>query len=229
MENICMTKCHNASTCKRPCWFVETLLAQVTDGSLEKQTSDKTITHYGHYWEKRFSSIHESTLKKIIESVAGKPPDEDSEPDQRRTDDIKFEPRQKTADIFYLRFFQGKSYDEISKKHGIDHRTAASIYSRGMKRVNAILEALDGRDKAMQFCVDRCRNSLTKHEKAFLLNKVFGFSFKEIAEILGYASPDAIQHKVNEMYQQYRKEYFPVKKSVYEGLTGEQISQRVCL
>lgn len=210
---------------------MEKLLSQVTDGSLEKQTSENTLMHFGHYHEKRFSDIHEATLNKMIAEVAGQVNEEEPEEDRRRTEDIEFEPKQKIADIFYMRFFQGKTYEEIGKKYGIDHRTAAGAYSQAVKRVNAILETLDGRDKAMQFCVNRNRNSLTKHEKAFLLNKVFGFAFREIAEVLGYAGPDAIQHKVNEMYQGYRKEYFPEKKkplrSVYDGLSNEQAMERI--
>jgi DNA-directed RNA polymerase specialized sigma24 family protein len=53
----------------------------------------------------------------------------------------------------------------------------------------------------------RGRNRLTKHEKAFILNKVFGFAFREVAEVLGYAGPDAIQHTVNKMYQKYYQKY----------------------
>lgn len=227
MKAIC-NKCHNVEKCKRPCYFIERMLSQVTDGSLERPTGDKEITHYGHYHEKRFSDYHEATLNKMIETITKEHNEEESEPDARRADDLEFTPTQKTADIFYMRFFKGKSYVEIGEKHGIDHRTAAGIYSQGMKRIIEILNALDGRDKAMKFCVGRCRNSLTNHEKAFLLNKVFGFAFTEIAPLLGYASPDAIQHKVNEMYHSYRKEYFPtVKKSVYDGLSVSEIKERI--
>src|SRR5690606_36063933 len=143
-----------------------------------------------------------ATLKKVMATFNNE--NEDSEVDGRRLDDVKFTPTQKTADIFYMRFFQGKSYVEIGEKYGISHRHAAGIYREGMKRVQTILKALDGRDKAIKFCMDRGRNLLTNHQKALLLNKVFGFSFTEIAPLLGYASPDAIQHKVNEMYQGYK-------------------------
>jgi len=229
MEAIC-GKCHNREKCRRPCWFVETLLARVTDGSLEKQTSDNTLMHFGHHWEKRFSDIHDATLKKIIAQIADEQTKEDREPDNRRADDIEFSAKQNIADIFYMRFFQGKSYVEIGQKYKVDHKRAASLYSHALKRVNAILEALDGRDRAIKCCMDRQRNSLTKHQKAFLLNKVFGFAFVEIAELLGYAGPDAIRHKVNEMYRQYRTEYFPEKKpfrSMYEDMTPEQIHARI--
>lgn len=173
------------------------------------KASDNTLMHFGHYHEKRFSDIHEATLNKLIAEIADDATNEDDEPDQRRTEDIEFTPGQKIADIFYMRFFQGKTYEEIGEKYGTDHRTAAGIYSQGLKRVNFILEALDGREKAIQCCINRTRNSLTKHEKAFLLNKVFGFAFREVAELLGYNGPDAIRHKVNEMYREYRKEHLP--------------------
>lgn len=228
MKAIC-NKCYYYETCKRPCILVDRLLSEVTDKSLEKQTGDKEITHYGHHRESRFSDYHDATLKKVMATFNNE--NEDSEVDARRLDDVKFTPTQKTADIFYMRFFQGKSYVEIGEKYGISHRHAAGIYREGMKRVQTILKALDGRDKAIKFCMDRGRNLLTNHQKAFLLNKVFGFSFTEIAPLLGYASPDAIQHKVNEMYQGYKKEYFPaVKKpfkSAYEGMTSEEIAARI--
>lgn len=208
-EQPCV-KCHHRRTCKRPCWFMDRLLSQVTDGSLERQTGEKEITHYGHYHEKRFSDFHESTLKQVIFEVAGEHPDD--EETTRRTEDIEFSPQQQIADIFYMRFMLGKSYEEIGEKYGVDHRTAAGKYSQARKRMYKILEVLDGRDKALKFCMERTRNNLSKHEKAFLLNKVFGFSFSEIADILGYQSSDAIQHKVNEMYRGYRKEYFEAEK-----------------
>lgn len=228
MIRIC-GKCHNHEKCKRPCWFIEKLLAQVTDGSLEKQTSDNTLMHFGHHREKRFSEIHEATLNKMIAKVCGEVTQDEPEEDQRRSGDIAFEPSQNISDIFYMRFFQGKSYVEIGEKYGVDHRTAAGLYSQAVKRVNVILEALDGRDRAIRWCLNRQKNNLTKHEKAFILNKVFGFSFREIAEVLGYAGPDAIQHKVNEMYQKFRKEHLPEKpsRSVYEGMPKEQITERI--
>lgn len=230
MIAIC-NKCYHYETCKRPCILIDRLLSEVTDKSLEKQTGDKEITHYGHHKESRFSDYHPATLKKVMATFNDE--NKDSELDQRRVEDIDFKPNQKTADIFYMRFFQGKSYVEIGEKYGIDQRTAAGYYSQGLKRVQTILNTLDGRDKAMKFCMGRGRNILTNHEKAFLLNKVFGFSFTEIAPLLGYASPAWIQHKVNEMYQDYRKEYFPaVKKpfkSAYENMSAAEIQERVSL
>ena len=202
-------KCYHRPKCTRPCWFIESLLADVTDGSLERQTGDKVITHYGHYWEKRFSDFNVATLKKSVYEVADEA-EWDPFPDDRRVEDVEFTPEQKTADIFYMRFFLGKTYKEIGEKHGMDHRRAAGYYSQGRNRVLEILKVLDGRDKAMQFCIDRGRNRLTKHQKAFILNKVFGFAFKEVAEMLGYAGPDAIRHKVNEMYHDYKKNYLEV-------------------
>jgi len=206
MKNVC-AKCHNRKICKRPCWFVDYLLSQVTDGSLERQTSNNSLMHFGHYWEKRFSDYHESTLKKVIFEVAEEQPDGNDQ-SHRHLEDIDFTPHQQVADIFYMRFILGKSYAEIGEKYGIDHRTASGLYSQSLKRINKILEILDGRDKAIQYAMSRGKNTLSKHEKAFLLNKVFGFAFGEIAEILGYHGTDAIQHKVNEMYRKYQKEYF---------------------
>ena len=208
VKGVC-DKCYHREKCHRPCWFIESLLADVTDGSLERQTGPNEITHYGRYWEKRFSDFNVATLKKAVYEVV----DENQEepfPDDRRVEDVEFTPEQKTADIFYMRFFLGKSYKEIGEKHGMDHRKAAGYYSQGRNRVLEILKVLDGRDKALKFCKSNTGNSLTKHQKAFILNKVFGFAFKEIADLLGYAGPDAIQHKVNEMYHDYKKNYLEV-------------------
>jgi hypothetical protein len=198
---IC-TKCHNKGVCQDPCYFVETLLAQVTKG-IDKQTGGNELTYFGNsYWEKRFSEFHPATLKKVFEVPDESEPE--TSPDQR-FDELEYTPEQKTAGVFYMRFFLGKSYQEIGEKYGMDHRHAVGIYGQAKKRVLEIVKILDGRDRAIKWCHDRARNSFTKHQKAFLLNKVFGFSFKEIADILGYIGPDAIQHKVNGMANEVRK------------------------
>jgi hypothetical protein len=205
MEEFTVTciKCRNKSICEKPCYFVETFLAQVTKG-IDKQTGKNELTYFGNsYWEKRFSEFHPATLKKVVFEVA-----DESEPDlspDQRFDDLEYTPQQKIAGVFYSRFFLGKSYQEIGEKYGIDHRHAASIYGQAKKRVLEIVKILDGRDRAVKWCHDLARNRFSKHEKAFLLNKVFGYSFKEIADILGYTGPDAIQHKVNGMANEVRK------------------------
>ena len=205
-NSVC-DKCHNQRSCKRPCWPIEYLLSQVTDGSMEKQTGEKELTHFGHHHEKRFSDLNEATLKKAVYEIADEDPFDPFEPSPRY-DDLEFQPTQKTADIFYMRFFLGKSYLEIAEKHGISRRTASSVYSAGRRRVVEVLSIVDGRDKGLKFCAARARNSFSRHEKAFLLNKVFGLAFTEIAELLGYAGPDQISHKVNEMYRGYRERHF---------------------
>jgi hypothetical protein len=204
-------KCKHNSTCKRPCWFIEHLLSKVTDGSFEKQMG-RNIVHFGHYWEKRFSDIHPSTLKKVVFEIIDETEPEGDVPTDKPFDDFEYQPEQKIADIFYMRFFLGLSYVEIGEKYGIDHREASGIYSQARKRVLEIVKILDGRDKGIKF-LRRGRNRLTKHEKAFILNKVFGFAFREVAEVLGYAGPDAIQHTVNKMYQKYKEEFLKVEAS----------------
>lgn len=205
VRGVC-DKCKNKTACSRPCWFLEMLLSDVTDGSLEKPTSEKELIHFGNsYWETRFSEMHPATLKKLVFDLVQVDPEPEADPD-RRFDDLEFAPEQKTADVFYMRFFQGKSYQEIGEKHGINHRDAASLYSEGRKRVIEILKMLDGRDKALKFCNDRTRIRFTKYEKAFLLNKIFGFSFREVAEILG-CGPDWIRHRVNDMANGYKEAF----------------------
>ena len=231
MKGAC-AKCHNKRKGLRgPAGLLKDY-GQVTDGSLEKLSGDNTITYYGRYWEKQFSAINEKVLEEAIFKVSEEQPepDLDSEPMNRRPEDLEFSPTQKTADIFFMRFFLGKSYVEIGEKYGMDHRTAASYYSHGLTRLNEILKILDGRDKAIKLIKQGSKNHLSKHEKAFLLNKVFGFGFREIADLLGYAGPDAIQHKVNEIYNGYRKKYLdadPPEQSAYEGLSSEEIKQRM--
>jgi DNA-directed RNA polymerase specialized sigma24 family protein len=199
------TKCRNYEACKHVCAPVEKLLADVTDGSLEKQTGENELMHFGnHYWEKRFSEIHPSTLNKAILDAAIVKDEEEKEDPEQRHDDLEFTPQQKHADIFYMRFFLGKSYEEIGKKYGMDHRDAASRYSWGRKRALRIMEILDGRDKGITFAT-KSQNAFTKYQKAFIMNKIFDVSLKEVAEALGYRSKHHIRHVVNTMYREIRE------------------------
>ncbi|MRR08444.1 MAG: hypothetical protein EG828_16290, partial [Deltaproteobacteria bacterium] len=107
MKGAC-EKCHNKQQCHRPCWFVESLLSRVTDGSLERKTGD-TITYYGRYWEKQWSAINEAVLEKAVFEASREQPEAapDSEPMDRRPEDLEFVPKQKTADIVFMRLFLG--------------------------------------------------------------------------------------------------------------------------
>ena len=211
-KGVC-DKCKHKETCARPCWFLETLLSEETIG-IDKPTGNE-ITYYGvSYWEKRFSEIFPATLKRLVfEAVDENQVDPENPPDpetprDERFDDLGYTPQQKTADIFYMRFFQGKSYREIGKKYAIGPREAANVYGHARKRVIEIIEALDGRDRGIKFCVDRARNGFTNHQKAFLLNKVFGVSFPEIAALLGYKGSSQLSHKINAMTHELREKYF---------------------
>jgi hypothetical protein len=205
-KRVC-EECHHKTLCSRPCWPVEFILASGGNSAgLEKRAmydGKSILMHFGgNKHEVRFSDLSQTAMKDVFNTA-----DHQAVDREERERELPFEPRQKISEIFYKRFFLGIGFDELAQDFNCSNSDAASRYSAAQKRLIILLEALDGRDAALTFC-DKAKKSLTKDQKAFLLNKVFGFPVQEISKLPGYGGPDWLRKKINEMYN-HLMAFFP--------------------
>ncbi len=210
MEKLCET-CEHREQCQTPCRAVRKILWK--DNRVMERVFENEIICYPQNKEVHYSEAENFD----IEDVA----DTDTVPwssgDARLT---------KTA-VFIERFFNKTPCRELAEKFGVKENTIVCMYAQAVEQVRRIIDALDARREGLKATKG---DKFTEDQKYFLLVSVFGFSGAEVARMFN-KNRNRINMAVKRMTDRYQacfKEADVVKKSVYDGLTVEQITERMC-
>ena len=195
IKDFCLD-CPNRQNCKAPCKPVEKWLREGQSLVFESMRGDVTVLFAQHN-QVRFSEMADINPEKDRAFIV-------EEPEEA----IPIEPQQKTAAVFYGRFFQRKSNSDLAVELDISPDEVSILYHYAKKRLLEVVEALDGRNFGIKHFQKSKTREFTKKEKWFLLSKVFGFTISEVARMPGAASEVTVRRNVNRMYEEYRERYF---------------------
>ena len=112
-----------------------------------------------------------------------------------------FKPKLKQTGIFIDRFFNNWSHRDLAVKYEISEHSAIKIYYAAVKRLRAVLEAMDNEKEHRNLehwtkqVADRS-GTLKKGQKWFLLNKLFGLRPSEIAEMEGMKGSSSVRQLI---------------------------------
>ena len=107
-------------------------------------------------------------------------------------------------------FFKKWSYKDLAVKHGVTADGARKIYQAALKRLKAVVEALDGgKDSPHNFdpwkqMVEERSGSFPIGVKWFLLNKLFQMRPAEIARMEGVKYPSEVRGLIIRVSDQLR-------------------------
>jgi hypothetical protein len=194
MKGVC-EKCARREGCNTPCRPVELYLAQDNLAVFEK-------TGIGENGEEitiifaRSREIRESELPRISHKT-NEPIDS---PFTTEADSpfANFNPDLKQTGIFIDRFFNKWSYEDLAVKYDTTVKEATKIYYAAVKRLQAVVEALDGKEgphniEPWKKMVEERSGSFPKGVKWFLLNKLFQIRPAEIARMEGVKNPSGVR------------------------------------
>ena len=194
MKDVC-EKCSHREGCKNPCRPVELYLAQDNLAVFEK-------TAIGENGEE--ITIIFARSRETPESMLPQISDKTDEPIDVFTTEAEspfagFNPDLKQTGIFIDRFFNKWSYEDLAVKYDTTVEKARKVYQAALKRLQAVLEALDGgKDSPHNFepwkkMVEERSGSFPAGVKWFLLNKLLGARPAEIARMEGVKHPSAVR------------------------------------
>jgi hypothetical protein len=128
-------------------------------------------------------------------------------PDTRPEELFSFSPQLSKTTVFYERFFRGKTIQEIAEHLNISTKLVRSHWHFAKKRLFAVLEALDGRDRAIRW-YKKSDHELGENEKYFILTKIMGLSIQEVSELIpGAPHRVALSKRMNRLYDKYISKY----------------------
>jgi hypothetical protein len=194
MQGVC-EKCSHREGCKVPCRPVELYLAQDNLTVFEKTGIGENGEEITIIFAQSDKFIRESELPQ----VSGKT----GEPIEVFTTEAEspfagFNPDLKQTGIFIDRFFNKWSYKDLAVKYDTTVEGARKIYQAALKRLQAVIEALDGGKEAHNFepwkkMVEERSGSFPKGVRWYLLNKLFQMRPAEIARMEGVKNPQGVR------------------------------------
>jgi len=211
------SKCPHKNDCKKPCEPVRYYLYDGESTAMEKirgrdEQGRAILVNYGfnHEVEVRFSELEDSQSKQGKEKdfVEKKILNIQDSPFQ------SFEPQFLQTKIFIDRYLKGMSFEDIGKKHDISTKAAASISTSSKMRFLNLMRKFDTRQEGIK-ALNHKKYTLLDEQKFFLLNKVFGFTAREISAMFGGIDMKYISAAVGSLFKQYQK-YFPEEPDLKE-------------
>jgi hypothetical protein len=194
MKGVC-ERCSHWEICKTPCRPVELFLAQDNLAVYEKtavgKDGKKITIVFAHGRE-----IQESALPPI--SAKTDEPVDSPFTTETESPFASFNPSLKQTRVFIDRFFHGWSYEDLAVKYDVTVEVAQSHYYNAVQRLQAVVEALDGKDSICDFepwkkMVEERSGSFPAGMRWFLLNKLFQMRPAEIARMEGVKNPSAVR------------------------------------
>jgi len=126
--------------------------------------------------------------------------------------------------VFIERFFNKTPCKELAERFGVKENTIVCMYRDAVAQMHRMIKALDARREGMkQVQTDRFNDD----EKMFLLVYVFGFNNTEVGRMFGL-DHRKVSMKLKPLADRYSGIFESgKKKSVYDGLTKEQMKARM--
>jgi len=132
--------------------------------------------------------------------------------------------RLRQTTVFIERFFYKTPCKELAERFGVKENTIVCMYARAVESIEKIIAAIDARREGMKATKS---DRFTEDQKYFLLVSIFGFSGAEVARIFK-KDRNRVNMKVKHMADKYEDLFkAPVKKSVYDGLSKDQMKDRI--
>lgn len=203
-------KCPKYDTCKEPCAAVNDILWK--DNRIMERLYGNRIICYPRNGEIHFSEL----------DIAGI---EDMD-DFSMHDVIPWtseDRRLMKTKVFIERFFKKTPCAELAEKYGVKENTIVCMYRDAICTIGKIIDMMDARRNGIKAVKSRC---FTEDQKMFLLVSVFGFSGEEVAGMFNL-NRGTVNAKVKRMSDRYREAFAIPFRSVYDGLSREQIQERV--
>lgn len=204
------TDCEKRGECEKLCKPVKKICWE-NNKVMEKHYFDHIEVFPGSNRERHFCELTDKQLDEIS----------DSDTIPWSSEDTRF---RQTA-VFIERFFKKTPCKDLAEKYGVSENTVVCMYRDAVKRVHKIIGALDARREGMKAIREKTFNL---DEKIFLLCCCFGFNQHEVGKIYNI-DHGKVHNVVKKMREKYQVGLKVPKKSIYDDLTGEEISRRVSL
>lgn len=195
MQGICQ-QCSHYDTCKTPCAPVAQYISQDNLAVFEKTAIGENGEEITIVFAQSKKFIRESELPRI----SSKTDDPIDSPFTTESESpfASFNPSLKQTGIFIDRFFHGWPYEDLAVKYDVTVEVAQSHYYNAVKRLQAVVEALDGKDGPRNFepwkkMVEERSGSFPTGVKWYLLNKLLNMRPAEIARMEGVKNPSAVR------------------------------------
>lgn len=211
MHAIC-PKCQKFKNCRSPCYPVKQYLAQdnlsVFEKTITKKNGETVGIVYARSREFQQSMLSIGVDKQGDHRLSNKEQEAFSTDNESPFEDFK--PRLKQTGVFIDRFFHGHSYVDIAEKYEMTVKNAYRTYHNALKRILQVLDAMDkGKVPTKQAeywkrKVEERSGKIAKGQKWFLLNKVFGLSPSEIAELEGLKGSSSVRQLIIRVSDQLR-------------------------
>jgi hypothetical protein len=190
-------RCSHFKSCRTACAPVAEYLKRDNLCVFEKTHTDadgKTTT----ILFSRSRELPESDLMQDPET--GGPADQKVFSTENENPFSEFAPSLKQTGVFFDRFFNGLSYDDLAVKYDMAVETARKTFHNGVNRLLEILKAMDS-DKRLDMThyekqIEERSGKIPKGQKWFLLNKLFGLMPSQIAEMEGMKGSSAVRQLI---------------------------------
>ncbi len=195
MKGVC-ENCSHREGCVTPCRPVELYLAQDNLTVFEKTGVGENGEEITIIFAQSKKFIRESELPQISDKTDG--PIDSVFTTEAESPFAGFNPDLKQTGIFIDRFFNKWSYEDLAVKYDTTVEKARKVYQAALKRLQAVVEALDGGKDTHNFepwkkMVEERSGSFPTGVKWFLLNKLLGARPAEIARMEGVKNPSAVR------------------------------------
>lgn len=184
------SKCKNRKICKRPCRFVEKVLTVGNRAVMERYIADAENQIIMNFPDSR-RSVRFSETEMNVEEIEYPELPEEPEINQK-------------AKVFYLRFFQKMSYEEISKLVGASPEDCSKKYYDALKRINKILTFMDVKADCEKLLAKD--DGLTDEQRIWICKSIMRLTALQISKLFrGKYSPKAIEERARTAKQRYMK------------------------
>jgi|GEM_PF-1252362 len=210
MEETLCEKCPKRDTCKAPCKAVNDILWK-DNRVMERHYGDKIVCY------PRNGEIHFSEL-----DIAGI-----QDMDDFSMHDVipwtSEDRRLMKTKVFIERFFKKVPCKDLAAKYGVEENTIVCMYRDAVKALLRIIAQMDARREGLKAVKLR---PFTNDQKFFLLTHVFGFNHVEVARMFGQEHK-SLCHRMKVMRDKFSSAFREPKKSALDGMTKDQIAERM--
>jgi hypothetical protein len=203
--------CEKKDKCKKSCKPVNDILWK-DNHVMEKHYADNIQVFPGSTRERHFSSLSDKQRDEIS----------DADVFPWSSGDYSFT----QTKVFVERFFNKVPCAELAKLYGVKENTIVCMYRNAVIRLDKIIKTLDARREGVKATKGTRGAKFTDDQKYFLLVNVFGFSGHEVARMFKL-DQQIVNLKVKRMADKYSEAFKEPKKSVYDNLSAQQITERL--
>jgi DNA-directed RNA polymerase specialized sigma24 family protein len=199
-------RCNHFSTCRVPCYPVAEYLRRDNLAVFEKSCTDPETGQTTTILFSRSREVVESDLPQDDGKTASEYPKAFSTENENPF--AGFTSNLKQTGIFIDHFFHGASYSDLAVKYDMSKDNARKTYHNAIKRLLEILKAMDS-EKPVDLSryrkqIEERSGKISKGQKWFLLNKLFGIMPSEIAEMEGLKGSSVVRQLIIRVSDQLR-------------------------